>query len=158
MWVLIVINLNIKMNYSLLWATLRQTLTHKCMCREVHIHLVLYWSCYYEGSRPDVFCKVFLKISQNSMENTCARVFFFKYRLATLLKKRYWHRFAKFLRTPFLKEHLWWLLLFYKTHNGPDFNVWPKFDTLKSHTSNTIPYQQWQWAILKLSFDTSVQD
>ena len=35
---------------------------------------------------------------------------------ATLLKKRYWHRcfsvnFAKCLRTPFLTEHLQWLLL-----------------------------------------------
>ena len=37
-------------------------------------------------------------------------------RLATLLKKRLWRRrfpvnFVKFLRTPFLTEHLWWLLL-----------------------------------------------
>ena len=37
---------------------------------------------------------------------------------ATLLKKRHWHRcfpvnFAKFLRTPFLTEHLRWLLLKY---------------------------------------------
>ena len=37
-------------------------------------------------------------------------------RPATLLKKRCWYRsfpvsFAKFLRTPFFKEHLWWLLL-----------------------------------------------
>ena len=37
-------------------------------------------------------------------------------RPATLLKKRLWHRcfpvnFAKFLRTPFFIEHLWWLLL-----------------------------------------------
>ena len=36
-------------------------------------------------------------------------------RPATLLKKRIWHRcfpvnFAKFPRTPFLIEHLWWLL------------------------------------------------
>ena len=36
-------------------------------------------------------------------------------RPATLLKKRLCHRcfpvnFAKFLRTPFLTEHLWWLL------------------------------------------------
>ena len=35
---------------------------------------------------------------------------------ATLLKQRLWHRcfpmnFAKFLRTPFLTEHFWWLLL-----------------------------------------------
>ena len=34
---------------------------------------------------------------------------------ATLLKKRLWHRcfpvnFVKFLRTPFIIEHLWWLL------------------------------------------------
>ena len=37
-------------------------------------------------------------------------------RSATLLKKRLWHRcfpvnFAKFIRTPFFKKHLWWLLL-----------------------------------------------
>ena len=35
--------------------------------------------------------------------------------LVTLLKKRLWYRcfpvnFAKFLRTPFFTEHLWWLL------------------------------------------------
>ena len=41
--------------------------------------------------------KVFLKISQNSQENTCARVSF------------------KFLRTPFFIEHLRWLLLHLST-------------------------------------------
>ena len=53
--------------------------------------------------------KVFLEISQNSQENTCARVsFLIKLQAApaTLLKKRLWHRcspvnFAKFLSTPF---------------------------------------------------------
>ena len=45
--------------------------------------------------------KVFLEIPQNLQENNCARV---------------WHRcfpvnFAKLLRTPFLTEHLRWLLL-----------------------------------------------
>ena len=35
---------------------------------------------------------------------------------ATLLKKRLWHRcfpvnFAKFLKTPFFTEHLWWLFM-----------------------------------------------
>ena len=59
--------------------------------------------------------KVFLEISQNSQENTCARVCNF-IRPATLLKKRPWHRFfpvnfVKFLRTHFFIEHLWWLLL-----------------------------------------------
>ena len=52
--------------------------------------------------------KVVLEISLNSQENTCART--------TLLKKSLWYRCfpvncAKFLRTPFFTEHLWWLLL-----------------------------------------------
>ena len=62
--------------------------------------------------------KVFLEISQNSQENISARVTFFFLGLtpAALLKKRIRHRcfplnFVKFLRTPFLTEHLWWLLL-----------------------------------------------
>ena len=68
------------------------------------------------------FKKVFLEISQNSQENTCARVSFFDkvagLRPATLFKKRLWHmcfplNFMKFLRTPFLTEHLRWLLLFF---------------------------------------------
>ena len=50
----------------------------------------------------------FLQISQNSQGNTCSRVSF--------LKKWIWHScfpvsFAKFLRIPFLTEHLRWLLL-----------------------------------------------
>ena len=53
--------------------------------------------------------KEFLEISQNSQENTCARVpFLIKLQAApaTLLKKRLWHRcfpanFVKFLRTSF---------------------------------------------------------
>ena len=69
------------------------------------------------------FKKMFLEISQNSQENTCARVC-----KATLLKSHFGKacnfikkeilaqcfpvNFAKFLRTPFLTEHLWCLLLF----------------------------------------------
>ena len=41
--------------------------------------------------------KVFLEISQNSQENTCARVSF-------LIKLQAWP-------ATFLTEHLWWLLL-----------------------------------------------
>ena len=63
--------------------------------------------------------KVFLEISQNSQENTCARVSFlitFFNKSATLLKKRLWHsyfpvNYAKFLRTPFFTEYLRCLLL-----------------------------------------------
>ena len=46
--------------------------------------------------------KVFSEISQNSHENTCARVSF----LTTLQTSG-----LKLLRTPFYTEHLWWLLL-----------------------------------------------
>ena len=67
-----------------------------------------------------MFCKnVFLEILQNSQENTCARVSFLiklQAQPATLLKKRLWRKcfplnFAKFLRTPFVIEHLCGLLL-----------------------------------------------
>ena len=51
--------------------------------------------------------KVFLETLQNSQENTC---------VIFLLKMKHWRRcfpvnFLKFLKTPFLTEHLWWLLL-----------------------------------------------
>ena len=56
------------------------------------------------GRRPEVFCE------KDVLRN------FAKFRPATLLKKRIWHGWlpgnvAKFLRIPFLTEHLWWLLL-----------------------------------------------
>ena len=59
--------------------------------------------------------EVFLKISQNSQENTCARVSFL-IKLLDLLKNRLWHScfpvdFAKFLRTPFLENTFGLLLL-----------------------------------------------
>ena len=57
-------------------------------------------------------------------------------RPATLLKKRLWHRcfpvnFAKFLRTPFLTEHLWWLLL----RTGNKQFAKDKFMNFYEHTS-----------------------
>ena len=57
--------------------------------------------------------KVLLEIRQNSQENTCGRVSF-SIKLQALLKKRlrcFPVNFAKFPRTPFLIEHLRWLLL-----------------------------------------------
>ena len=59
--------------------------------------------------------KMFLKISQNSQENTCARVSFF----ATLLKKRLWHKcfpvsFAKFSRAHFNTSSGCFCVFFYK--------------------------------------------
>ena len=51
--------------------------------------------------------KVFIEISQNSQENTSARVsFLIMLRPATSLKKRLWHRCfpVNFVRTPFLQN------------------------------------------------------
>ena len=61
--------------------------------------------------------KLFLKISRNSKEHTCARVSFL-IKLRPQAIKRLWHRcfplnFAKFSRTPFLTAHLRCLFLKY---------------------------------------------
>ena len=73
------------------------------------------------NSRPEMFCKK--SVLRNFAKFTGKRLFqsllFNKaagFRAATLLKKRLWHRcvpvsFVRFLRTPFLTEHLRWLLL-----------------------------------------------
>ena len=70
---------------------------------------------------PEVFCKkgVLKNFAKFKGKHLCQSLFFNKVagpRPAPLLKKRLWHRcfpvnFAKFLRIPFLTEHLWWLLL-----------------------------------------------
>ena len=59
----------------------------------------------HKSSRLEVFCKkVFLEISQDLQENSYARVSFHQYRCFPV-------NFAKFLRTPFVTEHLRQLLL-----------------------------------------------
>ena len=73
------------------------------------------------SSRLDVFCAkgVLRDFTKFTGEHLCQCLFFNKVaglRPATLLKKILWLRyfpvnFAKFLRTPFLTEHLRWLLL-----------------------------------------------
>ena len=88
-------------------------------------------SCSLMGSSETYFsepvvqrCSVknmFLKISQNSQENACARAsFLIKLHVQTcnFIKKDtlvpykcFLVNFAIFLRTPFFIEHLWWLLL-----------------------------------------------
>ena len=80
----------------------------------------------FRGSRLEVFCKigVLRNFTKSIGKHLCQSLFFNKavgLRPATLLKKRLWHRcfpanFVKFLRTPFLTEHLWWLLLKFLFH------------------------------------------
>ena len=60
--------------------------------------------------------KVFLRNSQNSQENTCARLSLLIKLQANFIKKETLARvfpvnFVKLLRAPFFIEHLWWLLL-----------------------------------------------
>ena len=63
--------------------------------------------------------KVFLKISQNSQENACARVSFLissRPEACNFIKKEtltqvFPGNFAKFLRTALAIEHPWWLRL-----------------------------------------------
>ena len=64
------------------------------------------------SSRPEVFCKkgVLRNFAIFTGKQTPAPVYFL------ISKKRPWHKcfpvnFVKFLRTSFLTQHLWWLLL-----------------------------------------------
>ena len=73
------------------------------------------------SSRLKVFCKkgVLRNFAKFTGKHVCQSLFFNKVaglRPANLLKIRLWHTFfpvnlPKFLRTPFLREHLWWLFL-----------------------------------------------
>ena len=88
--------------------------------------------------------KVFLKMSQNSQENTCARISF----LITLLKKRLWQRcfpvnFAKYLRTPFFIEHLWWLLLLLFYWNEVNKKLWKRRRKIHSARWNIVKLKTW---------------
>ena len=73
------------------------------------------------SSRLEVSYKkgVHRKFAKFTGKHLCQSLFFLLklqgFRLAALLKKRPWHRcfsvnFAKFLRTPFAIDYLWWLL------------------------------------------------
>ena len=91
------------------------------------------------SSRPEVFYKkvVLRNFAKFTRKHLRQRVFFNKVaglRFASLSKKGLWHRcflvnFAKFLRTPFVTEHMWWLLL--NTVNISDVCFWFKFKRLQ---------------------------
>ena len=75
----------------------------------------------FRSSRLEVFCKkgAVRNFAKYTGKHLCQSLFFNKalgLRPVTLLKKRLWRwcfsvSFAKFLRTPFHTERLWWLLL-----------------------------------------------
>ena len=66
----------------------------------------------FEGSRPDAFCKKrvlrnFAKFTGKHLCQGLLKNFIKKENLAQMFHAN----FAKFLRTPFFIEQLWWLLL-----------------------------------------------
>ena len=74
-------------------------------------HFAVSMQC--RSSRTEVFCKkcALRNVAKFTGKHLCQSLF-----RTTLLRRRLWHRcfsvnFAKFLRTPFLTEHLRWMLL-----------------------------------------------
>ena len=68
----------------------------------------------HRSSRPIVFCKksVFKNLAKFTRKHLCQSLFLTKVPLLALtLRRCFYVDFAKFLRTPFCIEHLWWLLL-----------------------------------------------
>ena len=100
-----------------------------------------------EAATRGVVCKkVFLEISQNSQENTCARVSSLNFK-KTLLKMRPWHRcfavnFVKFLWTPFLQNTSGRLLLLKFKKIGQSFNM-----ILESLSITMFRKQVWPWVL-----------
>ena len=99
------------------------------------------YSCF-RISRPEVFCKkdVLRNFAKFTGKHLCQSLCFNKVRPATLLKMRLWNRcfpvnFAKFLRTHFFIEHLWWLLLI--------FDMFLKYVTVKRTTKVHIQPVTW---------------
>ena len=103
------------------------------------------WIVIYQSeaaTRGVLYKNVFLKISQNSQENTCAR-FSFLIKLQTsacnFIKKRLWHRcfpvkFSEFLRILFLQNTSRRVFL---TYSGKAENLWT-FDVLyRNHSLST---------------------
>ena len=105
-------------------------------------------------------CSVRKGVLRNSAKFTgkylCQTLYFNKFedlRPETLFKRRLWHRrfpvnFAKFLRTSFLIEHIWWLLrcqtylriLDFKLNHDKAFNLRfsEKITNLISYVSNKL--------------------
>ena len=77
------------------------------------------WNYFYLNKHPEMFCKKeFLRISQNSQENTCVRQSLFFNKFAGLSLRSFPVNFENLLSAAFFIEHLRWLLL-----NKPEKNT-----------------------------------
>ena len=108
------------------------TVTLIKMAKRIVVTLIMiYVVIKHRSSHPDVFCKNgdlrnFAKLTGKHLRHYFNKVG--SLRPATSFKKRLWHKcfpvnFAKFLRTPFLKEHLWRLLLDTGNYNEQNLKV-----------------------------------
>ena len=85
------------------------------------IFKILFSKQVFQKQPPEMLCKkgLLINFTEFTGKNRCQGLFLNKVadlRPATILRKRLWHRcfpmnFAKFVRTPFIIERLWWLLL-----------------------------------------------
>ena len=97
-------------------------------------YLYIFWIC--SGAATRGVLGVLRNFRKLIGKHPCLSLFFNKIaglRRATLLK-RLWHRcfsanFAKFLKTPFFMEHLWWLLLNFRALK---YRFWTESDFLKN--------------------------
>ena len=109
--------------YKKRWFPLKSSLESVCKTTINYRFVTVYWrsTCkktllfsWVRSNHPKVFCKK--GVLGNFAKFTRKRLCQCLLRPATLFKKILWHRcfpmnFAKFLRTSFFIEHLWWLLL-----------------------------------------------
>ena len=119
----------------------KSTIKSNCILLSCHVRV--------RSSRQEVFCKKgALRNSTKFIgKHLCQSLFFNKVaglRPATLLKKRLWHRcflvnVAKFLRTPFLTEHLWRLLLAFQSEST--------ICSFGTSSSKQVQYLKFKWTI-----------
>ena len=89
----------------------------KLVCHWVHLNSQINkprsdsevgWSKLKSSHQSCSIKKLFLKISQNSQEETCARVSFLACNFSTeTLAQVFSCKFCEFFKTPFSSEHLW---------------------------------------------------
>ena len=116
-----------------------------------------------------MFCKkgVLRNFAKLTEKQLCQSLFFNKFpdlRPETLLKKRLWHRcfpvnFAKFLRTPFLIEHLRWLLLIIisiliSIYFGDRSTYWHVYFLLRQFSTTAITFLDFRVSGVRLWFQT----
>ena len=114
----------------------------------------------YRSSRPEVFFKKGLRrnFAKFTGKRLCLSFFFNKVaglRPATFLKKRLCHRscpvnFTKFLKAPFLKEHLWWLLLTVLKFTKQKQKQTRNKTTIKKTVMESRFYLKWSHQVLNI--------